>query len=66
MTAMEQRYDIASLHAAYGAGLTTADMIGAVFRRIAEANDPGIFIHLAREAELIVEAELLGPFDPVA
>jgi allophanate hydrolase len=57
-------FDIASLHAAYRNGLTTADMIDTVFARIAEVNDPGIFIHLADIRDLLVEAETLGVFDP--
>ncbi|WP_112608371.1 allophanate hydrolase (plasmid) [Rhizobium sp. WW22] len=57
-------FDIASLHAAYQNGLTAADMIGTVFARIAEVNDPGIFIHLVDIGDLLVEAEALGAFDP--
>jgi allophanate hydrolase len=57
-------FDIASLHASYGAGLSVAEMIETVFLRIAEANDPGIFIHLTAKGELLAEAEALGAFDP--
>ncbi|MGY5802089.1 allophanate hydrolase [Rhizobium sp. LEGMi12c] len=57
-------FDIASLHAAYQNGLTAAGMIDAVFARIAEVNDPGIFIHLADIRDLLAEAEALGAFDP--
>ena len=62
----EPAFDIASLHAAYRNGLTAADMIDTVFARIAEVNDPGIFIHLADISDLRVEAEALGVFDPAA
>ncbi|TCR79539.1 allophanate hydrolase [Rhizobium sp. BK376] len=57
-------FDIASLHAAYADGLTAGGMIEAVFARIAEVNDPGIFIHLADIKGLLAQAEALGPFDP--
>ena len=40
-------FDIASLHAAYADGPVAADMVATVFARIAAADDPGIFIHLA-------------------
>jgi allophanate hydrolase len=57
-------FDIASLHAAYADGLTAGVMIEAVFARIAEVNDPGIFIYLADIKGLLAQAEALGPFDP--
>jgi allophanate hydrolase len=59
-------FDIASLHHAYGSGLTAAGMIDTVFARIAEVNDPGIFIHLADIGDLLAQAEALGSFDPDA
>ncbi len=58
-------FDIASLHAAYQDGFTAADMIDTVFARIAKVNDPGIFIHLADNGDLLAQAEALGVFDPV-
>ncbi len=58
--------DIARLHAAYGGGLSPADVVRGVYARIAAANDPGIFIALVEEDEAIAAAEALGPFDPVA
>jgi allophanate hydrolase len=64
MTAVH--FDIRSLHRAYTEGLTPAEMIVTAFDRIAAADDPGIFIHLADRAKLIAEAEALGSFDPVA
>lgn len=60
------RFDIASLRAAYQSGLGIAEVIDAVVARIDAAGDPGIFIHLATKAELLAEADALGPFDPVA
>ena len=62
----EIRFDIGSLHAAYAAGVTVAAIIDAVHERIAAADDPGIFIHLAGKAEMLAQAQKLGPFDPVA
>ncbi|UCI21293.1 allophanate hydrolase [Mesorhizobium sp. B2-1-8] len=62
----EIRFDIISLHAAYASGVTVADMIDAVHARIVAADDPGIFIHLASKADMLAQAQTLGPFDPVA
>ncbi|MEI8699207.1 MAG: allophanate hydrolase [Mesorhizobium sp.] len=62
----EIRFDIGSLHAAYASGMSVATVVETVFQRIAEADDPGIFIHLASKAEMLAEAEVLGGFDPVA
>ncbi|WP_421913056.1 allophanate hydrolase [Mesorhizobium sp.] len=63
---MTIRFDIDSLHAAYAAGATLADMIETVHARIEAADDPGIFIHLAGRADMLAQAQQLGPFDPVA
>ncbi|MDX8454882.1 allophanate hydrolase [Mesorhizobium sp. VK9D] len=60
------QFDIGSLQAAYQAGAGIADVIDTVLARIGAAGDPGIFIHIATRAELLAEAETLGPFDPVA
>ncbi|RTL94612.1 MAG: allophanate hydrolase [Hyphomicrobiales bacterium] len=60
------RFDIGSLHAAYRAGTDIAEVIDTALARIEAAGDPGIFIHLATRAELLSQAEALGPFDPVA
>ncbi|BCG92732.1 allophanate hydrolase [Mesorhizobium sp. 131-2-1] len=59
-------FDIGSLHAAYQSGTGIAEVIDTVLARIAAADDPGIFIHLSTRAEMLAEAEALGPFDPVA
>lgn len=58
--------DISSLHAFYATGGTAATMIETVFARIAEVDDPGIFLHLADREELLEQAAALGSFDPVA
>ncbi|MBN9548257.1 MAG: allophanate hydrolase [Alphaproteobacteria bacterium] len=60
------RFDIGSLHAAYRAGANVAEVIDTALARIAAAGDPGIFINLATRANMLAEAEALGPFDPVA
>ncbi|MFZ5733110.1 MAG: allophanate hydrolase [Pseudomonadota bacterium] len=57
---------IASLHAAYGAGTSPAEIIAAIYQRIAAVNDPGIFLALVPEGEALAAAANLGPFDPAA
>jgi allophanate hydrolase len=59
-------FDIQSLHAAYASGSTVADVVAMLFARIAEAADPGIFIHLADKADLMAQGAALGAFDPEA
>ncbi len=59
----ELRFDIEHLHEAYAAGLDPAEMIETVFERIAAADDPGIFIHVADKEALLAEAGRLGSFD---
>lgn len=56
--------DRASLHAAYAAGLAPADVVGEVYRRIARADDPGIFLHLVDAANVAAAARALPAFDP--
>ncbi|WEX10705.1 allophanate hydrolase [Chelativorans sp. AA-79] len=60
----EIRFDIASLHAAYAAGLEPADVVETVHARIAAARDEGIFIHLAGRDELLAAFRALGAVDP--
>lgn len=55
--------DILRLRAAYRAGRRPADVVRAVYRRIAEVGDPGIFITLIAEAEAVAAADALGGFD---
>jgi len=64
MTSTTPAFDIASLHAFYRNGGSVADIIEAVFARIAEVNDPGIFIHLAEKVDVFAEAAKLGAYDP--
>jgi allophanate hydrolase len=57
-------FDIASLLNFYRNGGSVAEIIERVFSRIAEVDDPGIFIHLADRAQVLAEAAKLGAFDP--
>ncbi|KAF0132362.1 MAG: allophanate hydrolase, partial [Xanthobacteraceae bacterium] len=56
---------IDDLHAAYAAGESPREVIAAVFRRIAAVDDPGIFIHLRSEPDVLADAARLPAFDPV-
>ncbi len=56
-------FDIASLRSFYREGGKVADIVEAVFARITEVNDPGIFIHLADKRAVLEEAAKLGSFD---
>ncbi|MEM7567422.1 MAG: allophanate hydrolase [Pseudomonadota bacterium] len=62
----ELSFDITRLHAAYAEGTNPADIIAECYRRIAEADDPGIFLHLLPEGKVRTAAEALGAFDPAA
>lgn len=59
----EVPFDIAGLRAAYRDGLSPRDALAAVYRRVAAVGDPGIFIHLADEADTVALAEALPPLD---
>lgn len=64
MTTITEFPTIAALHAAYTSGLTPAQMVSLVHAKLAEINDPGIFITLIPEADAKAAAEALGVFDP--
>ncbi len=66
MTTLPPFPTIAALHAAYAAGLDPAAVIGEVYRRIAAADDPGIFITLLPEESARAGLAALGAFDPAA
>ena len=66
MTSLPDALTIDDLHRAYADGMTAAEVIEEVFRRIAAVDDPGIFIHLPEIASVLAEAEALGAYDPVA
>jgi allophanate hydrolase len=55
---------IDALRAAYAAGVRAEEVVEAVFARIAEVNDPGIFITLAQRRDVLGGAKALPPFDP--
>ena len=57
---------VSALHAAYGAGRSVADVLAELYVRIAEADDPGIFIALVPEKDARAVAAKLGAFDGVA
>ncbi len=57
-------FEIGSLHAAYAAGLSPEAIIDEALRRLADARDDGIFLHLRPHDDLVAEARALGPFDP--
>jgi allophanate hydrolase len=59
-------FDISSLHIFYANGGDVAVIMEAVFARIAEVNDPGIFLHLADKQSLLEQATALGAFNPAA
>ncbi|UFZ02664.1 allophanate hydrolase [Bradyrhizobium ontarionense] len=56
---------VASLHTAYAHDLSPKEMIANVYRRIAEVNDPGIFITLIPQDAAVAAAGALPAFDPV-
>jgi len=58
-------FDIASLQAAYAAGLSPVAAIEEALARVAAADDPGIFLHLRPAADLAADAAALPPFDLV-
>lgn len=54
---------IPALHAAYAAGADPHAVLSALYRRIAAADDPGIFLALVPEADARTAIDALGPFD---
>ncbi len=61
---MQFSLDLADLRQRYAAGLAAETVVAAVYRRIAEIADPGIFIALVPEGEACAAAAALGDFDP--
>ena len=59
----EISFEIAALHNAYREGTTCQAVVAEVYRRTKEIADPGIFIHLRDEADVVIEANALPPFD---
>ena len=56
-------FTLTALRDAYTAGVTPAEVMVEVHARLADAQDPAIFIHLASPEELAAEAAALGSFD---
>ncbi len=56
--------DLQSLARAYAAGRNPAEVIEAVYARIEEVADPGIFIALVPKADALSAAAALGAYDP--
>jgi allophanate hydrolase len=57
-------FTLPALRAAYASGVRPRDVIEEVLARLEKIGDPGIFIHLRDRADLMAEAEALGPNDP--
>ncbi|MEM9043633.1 MAG: allophanate hydrolase [Pseudomonadota bacterium] len=57
-------FTLDALRHAYAQGVRPEDVVDEVFARLATVADPGIFIHLSKQAELRAAAEALGPYDP--
>jgi len=57
---------INTLHHLYAGGLRPADVISTLYQRIAAVSDPGIFIALLPQEQVLKAAEALGPFDTQA
>jgi allophanate hydrolase len=55
---------VASLHDAYRRGTSVAAVMADAYARVAAVGDPGIFIHLRPEADVVAEAQRLPAFDP--
>lgn len=55
---------IPELHRAYARGVSATEVMGEVLRRIAEIDDPGMFLHLADMDAIATACAALPPFDP--
>ncbi len=61
---MTPRLTLADIYAAYADGRTPAQIVAETYQRLAEVDDPGIFISLVSQAAARKAAAALGPFDP--
>ncbi len=52
---------LTDLRKAYASGVTPADIVREVYRRIEAIGDPALFIHLRPMTDVVAEAEALGP-----
>ena len=55
-------FTLSSLRSAYADGASPVAVVEEVYRRIAEVDDPGIFIALFSQAEVLEAAAALGDF----
>jgi allophanate hydrolase len=62
---MPRVLDVMGLQSYYAAGGRPEDVVSEVFKRIADADDPGIFITLCAEQDALAAARALPAFDPV-
>ena len=58
--------DLTRLRQAYADGLAPTEVVREVYRRIAAAEDPGIFITLVEREKALAAAASLPPFSPAA
>lgn len=63
--AVPESLDLEALATFHAAGGRAEAVVAEVFRRIAAADDPGIFITLCREEDVRAAAKSLPPYDPV-
>jgi allophanate hydrolase len=61
---VDMNFTVASLRAAYAAGIRPAEVVREAYRRIAAVGDPGIFLALVEEDLSVAAAEGLGAPDP--
>ena len=66
MTSLTPDLGMKTLHEGYANGASPARLIHAIYARIDEVGDPGIFITLRDKADVLAEAATLPAFDPVA
>ncbi len=64
MSLLPRQITLTDLQSAYATGASVVDVLQDVFARIAQINDPGIFLHLANLAELESHITALGQYDP--
>ena len=63
---MSNSLDLAALGERYAAGLDPRALVASCLERLAQIDDPGIFITLSDRARLDRAVAALGPYDPVA
>ena len=56
----ELSFNLQNLSHGYANGITPADVVRESFRRIEDLDDPGVFLTLRAEADVLKEAQALG------